>query len=282
MISSNLLRFVPKAARLGALRRRAVTRTRHALSARLLEHFEELVYHPGTSGNVDTHYQDGTIGGAVCCTDSEAMLLHHVARLSRPAHALEIGSYVGWSSAHLASALEGGTLTCVEPFAETDGNAGEAAHARFRANLARAGLDARIELERSASPGALPALSTGRRWDLALVDGWHLDGQPLKDVAGVLPFLSDHGVLLLHDLWIADVRDAFLHLASHNWSFEVFDTANYLTLLWRGTEPAWLEELRRIARQPEFVLTAARGRRFLFGLGRASIETARRAAAGTQ
>jgi predicted O-methyltransferase YrrM len=279
MISTNLLRFIPKAARLGALRRRAVARTRHAVPGRLLAHFEDLVYHPGTSGNVDTHYQDRDIGGAICCTDSEAMLLHHIARLSRPIHALEIGSYIGWSSAHLASALEGGTLTCVEPFVETEGNAGEAAHARFRANLARASLDSRIVLERSASPGALAALSTGRRWDLALVDGWHLDGQPLKDVAGVLPFLADRGVLLLHDLWIADVRDAFLHLVSRGWSFEMFDTANYLTLLWRGAEPAWLADLRRLALQPEFVLPAARGRRFLFGLGEASIETARRAAA---
>src|SRR5689334_1349602 len=216
----------------------ALARTSHALPARLLrEAFPELVFHPGTSGNPDVHYQDREVRGAVCCTPAEAMLLHHAARLCNPAAALEIGSYVGWSTAHLASALARGVLTCVDPFLETgdggaDADAGARAHARFLQNIARAGLASKVRLVREKSPEALPALSAGVRWDFVLVDGWHLSGAPLRDVLGVLPHLAGHPVLLLHDLWIADVRDAFAHLVARGWGCHVFDTANYLALLW--------------------------------------------------
>lgn len=264
------------------LRRLALARTSHALSAQLLrEAFPELVYHPGTSGNTDVHYQDREIRGAVCCTPTEAMLLHHAARLCDPAAALEIGSYVGWSTAHIAGGLRRGALTCVDPFLETGeggADAGARAHARFRQNLERAGLATKVRLVREKSPEALPALSAGVRWDFVLIDGWHLSGAPLRDVLGVLPYLAERPVLLLHDLWIADVRDAFTHLVACGWGCHVFDTANYLALLWPFEAPRWLPELQRIADDPAFVLTAARGRRFLHGLGADSIDTIRLAA----
>ena len=261
------------------LRRKAVARTSHALSARLLrDAFPDLVWHPGTSGNVDTHYQDREIRGAVCCTPAEAMLLHHAARLAAPAAALEIGSYIGWSTAHIASALPRGVLTCVDPFLETGAGGAEAgarAQARFAENIGRAGLADKVRLVRDKSPEVLPAISRDARWDFVLVDGWHLGGAPLRDVLGVQPFLAERPVLLLHDLWIPDVRDAFAHLVARGWGCHVFDTANYLALLWPGAAPAWLPELRGIAEAPAFVLPAARGRRFLLGLGADSIEVIR-------
>lgn len=267
------------ASRPAALRKKAEQLTAHELSARLLRSFPELVYHPGMSGNVDVHYQDREIRGAVCCTPAEAMLMHHAARLAEPANAIEIGSYIGWSSVHLASALKQG-LTCVDPFLETgareDGvDPARVAHARFLANIERAGVKDKVRLVREKSPDALPAAAAGRPWDFAFVDGWHLGGAPLRDVLGVMPFLTDRAALMLHDLWIPDVRDAFLYLVARGWSHHVFDTSNYLTILWRGGDPAWLSELRALGARPEFVLPAARGRRFLFGLGEDSIGTVR-------
>ena len=219
----------------------------------------------------------------MCCTPSEAMLMHHAARLARPDHALEIGSYIGWSSAHLASGLASCELTCVEPFLET-GGAGESrdgkaalAHRRFLRNMERAGVSDNVTLIRDKSPDAIPALSETRRWDFIFVDGWHLQGQPLKDVIGVLPYAAPGGVILLHDLWIADVRDALLYLATHGWSYRIFDTANYLTIVWRGDPAPWLSELFAIAEREEFVLPSARARKFIFGLVDDSLAVAKSA-----
>jgi predicted O-methyltransferase YrrM len=261
-----------------ARRRKALELTQQPLSAQLLPAFEELIYHPGTSGNTDVHYQDREIRGAVACTPSEATLLHHAARLANPAHALEIGSYIGWSSAHLARALTRCKLTCVDPFLETGKAAagidlGALAHKRFLQNMQRAGVAERVNLVRAKSPDVLPEISAGLRWDFVFVDGWHLEGQPIKDVQGVLPHVTDDAVLLLHDIWIADARDAFLYLVANGWSYRIFDTANYLVLLWR-VRPAWLDELARIAESDAFVLPQARHRKLYVGLVESSITTA--------
>jgi predicted O-methyltransferase YrrM len=269
------------------MRRKAMALTRqHELSARILERLTELVYHPGMSGNVDVHYQDREIRGAICCTPAEATLMYHAARLFKPRHALEIGSYIGWSSAHLANGLQRCELICVDPFMETDASAGVAesraamAHRRFLQNMERAGVSGRVRLVRDKSPDAIPALSEDRQWDFVFVDGWHLQGQPLRDVMGVLPFVASDAVLLLHDLWIPDVRDALLYLVTQGWAYKVLDTSNYLTVLWRGQPPGQLAEFLGIASSDEFVLPAALGRKFVFGLVDESIGVASSAFGG--
>jgi predicted O-methyltransferase YrrM len=269
------------------LRRKALAETHHELSATLLEKFEELVYHPGLSGNADIHYQDREVGGGVCCTPSEAMLMHHAARLCDPVAALEIGSYVGWSSAHLANALSHGRLTCVDPFLEvradkgSGGDGASRAHARFLQNMQRAAVADKIDLIRGLSPDVIPSIAPDSGWDFIFVDGWHLHGQPLRDVTGVLRYVAAGAVLLLHDLWIVPVRDAFMHLATTGWSFHIFDTSNYLTILWRGDAPAWLADLKYIAAGEAFTLSSAAERRLNFGLDDASIDAVREAGAGS-
>jgi predicted O-methyltransferase YrrM len=250
------------------LRKKALDLTPHGLPAQFLRRFEELVFHAGMSGNPDVHYQDAEIRGAVCCTPSEAMLLNQVAQASNARRALEIGSYIGWSTAHIAAGLQC-TLTCVDPFLETGAGGettAERAHARFLQNIQRAGLSDKVQLVRARSPDALPEVSGSEQWDFIFVDGWHLHGQPVKDVAGVLPFAAPNAVLLLHDLWIADVRDAFIFLITHGWSHRIFATSNYLTLLWRGAEPPWLGPLVATAESEPYALPSARGRRLFLGL----------------
>ncbi len=266
-----------------ALRKKALALTPPGLSAHLLSRFQELVYHTGMSGNRDTHYQDREILGAVCCTPSEAMLMYHAARLCNPRHALEIGSYIGWSSAHIASGLSRCVLTCVDPFSETGqvstspDSASERAYARFLQNIVRAGLSDKVRLVRDHSPDAIPGLSTAHQWDFIFVDGWHLQGQPIRDVVGVLPYASTDAVLLLHDLWIADVRDAFLYLVAHGWSHHIFSTSNYLTILWREEAPSWINQLIEISRSDSFVLKSADYRKLFVGLVDESISAVRQA-----
>jgi predicted O-methyltransferase YrrM len=264
------------------LRRKAVALTRHELSAELLEKFEELVYHPGISGNPDTHYQDHELRGAGCCTPSEAMLMYHAARLCSPASALEIGSYVGWSTAHIAHGLPRGGLTCVDPFTEvgTHADAGPAlAKERFLQNMQRAAVAEKLRLVSECSPDIIPSIAPDGGWDFIFIDGWHFHGQPLRDVIGVLPHAAPMAVILLHDVWMVPVRDALLHLVARGWSFHVFDTSNYLTILWQAEPPAWLDELRQIGEGESFKLASAASRRFQFGLDDASLAAVRHARA---
>src|SRR4051812_21216561 len=67
--------------------------------------------HPGR-GAPGVCVQDIDLGGAIGCTSREGYILNRAVTLSRPKNMLEIGSYVGWSSAHL---LYGNKfrLTCV-------------------------------------------------------------------------------------------------------------------------------------------------------------------------
>src|SRR3954468_1499448 len=84
-------------------------------SVPILEDLMQLVAAPSQSGHADLCYQDADILGATCCTQAEACLLHWAAHQLPPsATILEIGSYVGWSTAHLA--WGGQQVVCIEPF----------------------------------------------------------------------------------------------------------------------------------------------------------------------
>jgi predicted O-methyltransferase YrrM len=83
-------------------------------------------------------------------------------------------------------------------------------------------------------------------WDFVFLDGWHLDGQPLRDMQMVLPFLSDTSVVALHDTWMPDVFHAARLLLQNGWQMHVFPTANTLTLCYK-TEPAWFRKLLKDA-----------------------------------
>ena len=258
------------------LRQEALARTTLQPSRDLLEKMPSLVAHGYPSGNPDLHYQDTEVKTGIACTAAEACLLHHAARLAQPRAALEIGSYIGWSTVHIASTIAT-TLSCVDPFLKGGGiheNKDAAAEARFLANVRRAGVQDRVRLHAHKSPDVLRAIAPPGRWDWAFVDGWHMDGQPLRDVLGLEHHLSEDAVLFLHDCWGADVRDALTRLLATGWHAHVFDTSNYLTILWR-VRPRWLETFLELARRDAYVNPVAAARKPYFGLGEASLRAVR-------
>lgn len=225
------------------LRSEAQSGTTLELSKRLLEHFPRLVAHRGTSGLTDLHYQDFDLGGAVCCTAAEATLLAKLAELSIPLDALEIGSYVGWSAAHIAQWC---SLTCVDPMTEVECDS-VFPLIRFWENVDRCGLRRKVRIIKQPSPDVIPMIAPPTRgFDFVFVDGKHTDRQPERDVRGLLPHLAKDAVVILHDLWIRDVKEAANVLVQAGFKLNVLPTANYLTVFWRDM-PKWWPDFMKLA-----------------------------------
>ncbi|HWA85394.1 MAG TPA: class I SAM-dependent methyltransferase [Opitutus sp.] len=146
---------------------------------------------------------------------------------------VELGCFVGWTSAHLALALRttGGTLHCVD------------AEQRFvdaaRRNLARHGLADRVSFHTGRSTDEAVLASLPSHCDLVFIDTSHQLEDTRGEIARYSARLSSGGCLALHDSvrWngvrqpIAEVRDDF-----HVLTFAT-DHGNGLTLLFpRGPE----------------------------------------------
>lgn len=213
----------------------------------LIEAFPGLAPRPSPSPHPGTFFQDTELGGAYGCTELEAAILDALITVVKPVRVLEIGSYVGWSSAHLAFSLNG-TLDCIDALTERAGSLGnpdERVAARFHENIARANLTEKVTLHIGTSPEIIPEVAQGQPWDFIFLDGWHFDGQPLDDVQGILPWTHEKTVIVLHDLWIPDVQNAWSYLVEQGWSYEALETPGKLTVLWRD-KPRWRSAFRRM------------------------------------
>lgn len=204
----------------------------------LRDAFPNLVGVPSPSQHPGVFLQDIGIGGAIACTETEALILDLLVLSVDPRRAVEIGSYVGWSSAHLAWHLDG-TLDCIDNFTEGAGTLGPTnpeVIQRFWANLNRTPGKDRVRMWVGTSPEILPAVAHAEEpWELAFVDGWHLNGQPRRDVEGLLPFLSQDAAIVLHDLWMPDVQAAADQLCLKGFHMYQIPTPGFMGVFWRGT-----------------------------------------------
>lgn len=204
---------------------------------------QQPIEHPG-SGAPGVCAQDIDIGGAIGCTPLEGYILNRAVTFARPRNMLEIGSYVGWSSAHL---LHGNNrrLVCVDNLSEGTGallpTPSVDVLLRFHQNMAALRMRDRAILIPEKSPDCIPALSPDGGWDFVFLDGWHLDGQPTRDVEGLLPYMDSTGVIFLHDMDMVDVNEAGKHLISQGWTFTGFPTPNFLAAFWK-VRPKWWDK----------------------------------------
>lgn len=196
--------------------------------------------HPG-EGSAGVCVQDSDIGGALGCTAREGYILNRAVTIGRPKRMLEIGSYVGWSSAHLVYG-NAAKLVCLDSLTEGPGHLLETMDGRilqrFHENITSLNLSPRVTFIPGESPGDLSRISPDAGWDFVFLDGWHLDGQPLRDVKGLLPHMHEAGVIFLHDVHMPDVREAATHLTEEGWVFTGFLTPNMLSAFWK-VEPKW-------------------------------------------
>jgi hypothetical protein len=120
---------------------------------------------------------------------------------------VEIGSFRGRSAIVLARAVDGSAeVVAIDPHAGNDrgpqeivGSAdeGNADHAAFVANLARAGVESAVRHVRLPSQGALAAVPG--EIDLLYVDGAHRYGPASEDIARWGARVRPGGTMLVHD-----------------------------------------------------------------------------------
>lgn len=137
-------------------------------------------------------------------------VLGAVTQCVRPAMAIEVGSYIGYSSLCIAQAMEiggAGHLHAFDLFNEIASYVspviGPCADslAAARAHAHHAGLGDRITFHRGDSSAMIREVFAGKRGvvDLAFIDGDHTVRGAFKDWDAIDPLLSDGAVALLHD-----------------------------------------------------------------------------------
>jgi len=218
----------------------------------MIVHFPNLIGRnaPGND-STETHFTDEDLGEAIAMPASEAQLLHDIVLRASPFRLLEIGAYVGWSTAAMLEGLEtwgGQILSVVDPFTESGCSATET-EARFWENLDRVQPGGFTLVFRGRSPELLPIIKHRHGWDFAFIDGHHGGDQPLRDIQGLVPCLTDDAVVVLHDAWLAGVREAIDWLYAQGLACVELPTANKMTICYRDHRPTWLDDIEAKARE---------------------------------
>lgn len=222
-------------------------------SSWLIRSFPHLIGRTAPRDGTETHFTDAELGEAIAMPASEAQLLWDIVRRVEPQQGIEIGAYVGWSTAHLLYALadvyDRGyyRLTVIDPFTESRGTPGDT-EARFWANLDRFS-DHGVALVRGHSPAVLPVVKPRDGWDFAFIDGAHTGDQPMQDIQGLLPCLTDDAIVVWHDAWIVPVKEAITWLGRQGWTNVELPTANRMTVSYRGDRPHWLDDIEAKAKE---------------------------------
>jgi glycosyltransferase involved in cell wall biosynthesis len=155
----------------------------------------------------------------------EATLLHNIALQFAGRRALEIGSWLGWSTCHLA--LAGVTVDVIDP-AHDDPS--------FRAiveqSLACCGVSDRVHLRNGSSPEGIAEL--GGKWSLFFIDGDHEAPGPIRDALACLPYAADDCAFVFHDLASPAVAAGLRLLAEKGFHVVVYQTAQIMGMAWRG------------------------------------------------
>lgn len=155
----------------------------------------------------------------------EATLLHNIALPWARKRALEIGSWLGWSTCHLA--LAGVTVDVIDP-AHDD----PSFRAIVEGSLACCGVAERVHLAGGGSPERIAEL--GRTWSLFFIDGDHEGSGPVRDVLACLPFAADDCAFVFHDLASPAVAAGLRLLADKGFHVVVYQTAQIMGMAWRG------------------------------------------------
>lgn len=159
----------------------------------------------------------------------EAIVLHNIARQFAGRHVLEVGSWLGWSTCHLA--LAGVWVDVVDPAHEDP-----EIRAIVEASLNGAGVADRVHLAGGHSPDRVASLAQerGRGWDLFFIDGDHDRPAPMRDALACLPHAAENSAFVFHDLAAPAVAEGLRAVAAEGFEVLVYQTAQLMGLAWRG------------------------------------------------
>ncbi len=155
----------------------------------------------------------------------EAVLLHNIALQFAGKRALEIGSWLGWSTCHLAMA--GVQLDVIDPAHEDP-----IIRASVEDSLRGCGVAERVNLVRGRSPESIAELN--QRWSLFFIDGDHESPAPLRDTAAALSYAAEDCAFVFHDLASPAVTAALRFLKEKGFNVVVYQTAQIMAMAWRG------------------------------------------------
>lgn len=127
----------------------------------------------------------------------------------RPANALIVGNAFGWSAIAVGMSAPGAVVVAMEAGIEGDGT--DTGSALTHAIAADEGLNVRVVSAFSPRDTAAVVAEAfpGQPIDFVLIDGLHVNEQLLRDIEGVLPFVSDRCVFFLHDVLSWHMLSAF-------------------------------------------------------------------------
>lgn len=183
-------------------------------------------------------------------TMDEAQILYWCAK-AFPGQWLDIGSHVGWTTAHIAMAgckvLPLDPLYRDQPFAnrllENLGNTLNANHDWVAENGCGV-YDERFDGFCYATSGRffeiLPGSGHPTEYAGICIDGDHSPGKPLEDAINSVKHLAERGVILFHDATGYPVQEAVEYCVAQGFSCKAYITVHGVVVCWRGefTPPA--------------------------------------------
>jgi hypothetical protein len=142
---------------------------------------------------------------------------------------LEIGSWRGWSTVHLA--LGSGTLDVVDPIL-ADPRFSES----LRQSCAAAGVLDAVTLYAGCSPTAVDELArtSGKKWALIFIDGDHEGEAPLLDAEAAMRHAADTAMVFFHDLVSPYVAAGLDATRNAGWRTMIYQTTQIVGVAWRG------------------------------------------------
>ena len=174
-------------------------------------------------------YVDWRNPGIGFVTRDEAHILYNTALKFKGKHALEIGCWLGWSTAHLAA---GGVILDVVDPALSEPTIYESVDR----SLYLAGVRSSVNLHPGYSPEKVEevALRDDRRWSLIFIDGNHEYPAPLQDAQVVERYAAEDALILFHDLVSPSVAEGLTYLQNRGWKTAIYQTMQIMGVAWLG------------------------------------------------
>src|SRR5438270_5199354 len=159
----------------------------------------------------------------------EVTILYNIGLQFAGQPVLEIGSWLGWSTCHLA--LAGVKLDVIDP-----AHGDPAFRALVEQSLAGCGVLDRVRLTATRSPEGLHALAEQHAgtWKLFVIDGDHEAPAPERDVDACLPYAHRDCAFVFHDLAAPAVAAGFRRLHEAGFNLLIYQTAQIMGIAWRG------------------------------------------------
>jgi predicted O-methyltransferase YrrM len=159
----------------------------------------------------------------------EAILLYNLALPFRGKPGLEIGSWMGWSTCHLA--LAGLQLDVIDPAIAEPDNYESITNALRGAQVANS-----VRLFSNFSPEAVEQLAAvaHQKWSFFFIDGNHGAPAPAQDARICLQHAADDALFVFHDLSSPDVEEGLAVLRNAGFQTMVYQTMQIMAAAWRG------------------------------------------------